>query len=52
MVKNPPFNAGDPRASGSTSGSGRSEIGNGNPFLPGKSVDRGAWWAIVAKCRI
>ena len=25
--------------------------GNGNPlvFLPGKSIDRGAWWAIVHK---
>ena len=48
MVKNLPANKVDV---GSISGSGRSPgEGNGNPFpvfLPGKSMDRGAWRAIV-----
>ena len=47
MVKNPPANAGDTRDMGSIPGSGRSPGGgNGNP-LQEKSMDRGAWWAIV-----
>ena len=48
VVKNPPANAGD---MGYIPHSGRSPgEGNGNPFpvfLPGKSMDRGAWWAAV-----
>ena len=48
MVKNLPANKVDV---GSISGSGRSPgEGNGNPFpvsLPGKSMDRGAWRAMV-----
>ena len=40
MVKTPPANAKDSGDSGSTPGS--------TPvFLPGKSQDRGAWWATV-----
>ena len=46
-----PANAGGKGAAGSTPGLGRApREGNGNPlqysFL-GKSMDRGAWWAIV-----
>ena len=50
VVKNPPASAGDVRDAGSISGSGRSPGGgHGNPlqFLPGESLDRGAWWATV-----
>ena len=47
VVKNPPANAGD---MGSIPGSGRS-LGEGNgthsSILPGKSMDRGAWWVTV-----
>ena len=48
MVKNLPFNAGDP---GSVPGSGRSPgAGNGYPLQYScleNSMDRGAWWATV-----
>ena len=48
MVKNLPFNAGDP---GSVPGSGRSPgEGNGYPLQYScleNSMDRGAWWATV-----
>ena len=50
VVKNSPDNAGHIRDVGLISGLGRSPGGgNGNPFpfLPGKSMDRGAWWATV-----
>ena len=50
VVKNSPANVGDIRDVGLISGLGRSPGGgNGNPFpfLPGKSMDRGAWWATV-----
>ena len=51
MVKNLPTNAGDVGDPGSIPGSGRSHREeNSNPipvFLPGKSMDRGAWWATV-----
>ena len=53
VVKNPPpTNAGDIRDSGSIPGWGRSPGGeHGNPlqavFLPGESMDRGAWQATV-----
>ena len=51
MVKNLPANAGDARDKGSIPGLGRSSgVGNGNPFQYScleKSLDRGAWWAIV-----
>ena len=47
-VKNLPFDAGD---TGSIPGSGRSpRAGNGKPLQYScleKSMDRGAWWAIV-----
>ena len=59
MVKNPPANAGDIRDAGLIPGSGRSPGGgHGNPLQCSgleKSMDRGAWWAIVlrvAKSRI
>ena len=48
MVKNLPANA---RDVGSIPGAGRFPgEGNGNPtpvVLPGKSMDRGAWWVTV-----
>ena len=51
MVKNLPADAGDRRDVGSILGSGRSPTGgNWQPspvFLPGESMDRGAWWATV-----
>ena len=49
--KNPPADAGDTGAAGSTPGSRRSPgVGNGNPRQDSsleKSMDRGAWWATV-----
>ena len=51
MVKNLPARAGDPRGMGSIPGSRRFPgEGNGNTFQYScleKSMDRGAWWAIV-----
>ena len=51
VVKNPPVNAGDARHLGLIPGSGRCPGGgNGNQlllFLPGNSMDRGAWEATV-----
>ena len=51
MVKNPPADAGDTGAAGSTPGSRRSPgVGNGNPRQYScleKSMDGGAWWATV-----
>ena len=50
MVKNPPADTGDSRGVGLIPGSGRSLRGKWQPtpvFLPGKSLDRGAWWATV-----
>ena len=51
MVKNPPANAGDPRDTGSISGSGRSPgVGNGSPLQYSclkNSMDRGAWRAAL-----
>ena len=51
MVKNPPANAGDTGAAGSTTGLGRSPgMGNDNPHQYScleKSMDGGAWWATV-----
>ena len=50
MVKNLPFNAGDP---GSVPGSGRSPgAENGYPLQYScleDSIDRGAWWATVQR---
>ena len=49
-VKNPSANAGDTGGSGSTPGSGGAPGGgNGNPLQYScmKSMDRGAWWAVV-----
>ena len=50
MVKNLPANAGD---TGSIPGSGRSPgEGNGNPLQYScleKSMERGAWWAIIPR---
>ena len=52
-VKNPPANAGDVRDAGLIPGSGRSPGGgHGNPLQCSgleKSMDRGAWWAIVLR---
>ena len=50
MVKNPPADTGDLRGVGLIPGSGRSLRRKWQPtpvFLPGKSLDRGAWWATV-----
>ena len=48
MVKNLPANLGDIRDRGLIPGLGRSPGGgNGKVFLPGESMDRGAWWATV-----
>ena len=51
MVRNISANLGDIRDTGLISGLGRSprEVhGNSPPvFLPGESMDRGAWWATV-----
>ena len=51
VVKNPPANAGDTRDQGFIPGSGRShwrKKWQPTPvFLPGKSLDRGAWLAII-----
>ena len=49
-VKNPPANTGDSRGVGLIPGSGRSLRRKWQPtpvFLPGKSLDRGAWRATV-----
>ena len=50
-VKNPPANAGDTRDQGLIPGSGRSHWRRKRQpapvFLPGKSLDRGAWLATV-----
>ena len=58
MLKNPPADAGDIRATGSIPGSGRSPGGgHGQPLQSScleNSMDRGAWWATdhgVAKSR-
>ena len=51
VVKNPPANAGDTRDQGVIPGSGRSRWRRkwqpAPVFLPGKSLDRGAWLATV-----
>ena len=51
VVKNPPVNAEDIRATGSIPDLGRfPEGGHGNPFQYScleNPMDRGAWWAIV-----
>ena len=51
VVKNPPDNAEDIRATGSIPDSGRSPGGgHGNPFQCScleNPMNRGAWWAIV-----
>ena len=50
MVKNPPVNTGDARDAGliPASGDAREEEGaTHSVFLPGESMDRGAWWATV-----
>ena len=51
MVKNPPANAGDRRDVGSIPELGRFPWRRAwQPtlvFLPGESLDRGAWWATV-----
>ena len=47
MVENLPVSAGD---AGSIPGLGRhpgKEVATHSVFLPGKSIDRGTWWAIV-----
>ena len=56
LVKNPPANAGDIRASGSIPGSGKSAgEGNGTPLqyccleIP---MDRGARWAMVHRVTV
>ena len=50
VEKNPSANAGDIRDVGLIPWSGRSPGGGHEPtpvFLPGESMDRGAWWATV-----
>ena len=51
VIKNPPANARDRRDLGSIPGSGSSPGGGpGNPLQYScleKSMDRGAWWAII-----
>ena len=55
MVKNLPANAGDVRDAVSIPGLGRSlEAGHGKPtpvILPGESMDRGAWQAMIHRVR-
>ena len=51
VVKNLPASAGDTRVVGSISGSGRFPQRQkwlpAPVFIPGKSMDREAWWAMV-----